>query len=175
MKTINLALQPVEGHLISITRNTINGWYEIEVGLPSSWVFDENNEIKCEILAEDKTGKLIKLSPKNQNIVIDDLITFVEIIINTNKKIAEKEEEFKLQMEEMKKGLEKKASAFFKELDELKENSFKKINDNFVKNIHKSDEDEKKIRKSKQPKVVSPTGETTITKTNTELLEIDKE
>jgi hypothetical protein len=118
---------------------------------------------------------MIKISPKNQNIVIDDLIAFFEIIINTNKKIAEKEEEFKLQMEEMKKGLEKKASAFFKELDELKENSFKKINDNFVKNIHKDNNDEKKLKKTRQPKVILSTGETSTTKTTTELLEIDKE
>jgi hypothetical protein len=175
MKTIELALQLVEGYLISITRNTVNGWYEIEIGIPNNWVFDENDEIKCEILAEDKSGKMIKISPKNQNIVIDDLIAFFEIIINTNKKIAEKEEEFKLQMEEMKKGLEKKASAFFKELDELKENSFKKINDNFVKNIHKDNNDEKKLKKTRQPKVILSTGETSTTKTTTELLEIDKE
>jgi uncharacterized protein with von Willebrand factor type A (vWA) domain len=175
MKTIELALQPVEGYLISITRNLMDGWYEIEIGIPNNWVFDENNEIKCEILAEDNKYKAIKISPKNRNIVIDDLIAFFEIIINTNKKIAEKEEEFKLQMEEMKKGLEKKASAFFKELDELKENSFKKINDNFVKNIHKDNDDEKKSKKTRQPKVISSTGETSTTKTTTELLEIDKE
>ena len=94
MKTVELALQPVDGYLVSIKRNTVNGWYELEVGLPVKWVFDENNEIKCEVLNKNDVGVLVKISPQNSNIVIDDLIQFVEVIIDTNQKIAEKEKEF---------------------------------------------------------------------------------
>jgi phenylalanyl-tRNA synthetase alpha subunit len=132
MKTIDSALQPIAGYLLSITRNTIDGWYEIEIGIPSSWVFDENDEIKCEILSKSDAGKLIKISPKNSDILIDDLVSFVQIIMETNKKIAEKEKQFTDKMEEMKMALEKEAKHFYTELDELKANSFKKINDTFV-------------------------------------------
>ena len=60
-------------------------------------------------------------------------------------KIAEKEKQFAIQMEEMKMNLEKQANEFYKELDELKENSFKKLNDSFVVEL-------KKESKAKKPK-----------------------
>lgn len=151
MKTIELALQNVTGFLMSITRNTVDGWYEIEVGIPDKWVFDENTEIRCEVLGEGNGGKLVKISPKKTDVSLDDLILFVEIIIETNHKIAEKEKQFTDRMEEMKKVLEKEASEYYKELDELRENSFKKSNDNFVQNLHSTDELPKQ-RKPRQPK-----------------------
>jgi uncharacterized protein with von Willebrand factor type A (vWA) domain len=129
----------------------MNGWYEIEIGLPNSWVFDDNNEIKCEIISKSDAGKLIKVVPKNEKIVIDDLISFVEIIIETNEKIAEKEKEFTNKMEQMKGMLESEAKKFYEELDELKSNSFKKHNDNFVKELQ-SCSGEKKQRRSKNSK-----------------------
>lgn len=158
MKPIELALEPVAGHLISITRDTLHGWYEIEIGLPSTWVFDENDEIACEVLSKNDSGKLIKISPKNEDVVIDDLITFVEIIIDTNKKIAEKEKQFTDRMQEMKGVLEKEAKKFYEELDELKINSFKNLNDNFVKALRP--EGEKKPRKPRTPKLPNSTGNT---------------
>jgi hypothetical protein len=161
MKEVESILAPITGYLVVISRNTLKGWYELEVGIPKNWVFNENNEIGIEVLDEDDNGKLIKIFPKNQSVVIDDLILFVEVVINTNKKIAEKEEEFKKQMEEMRKGLEKKAEEFFKELGELKENSFKKLNDKFVDELNQT----KKERKKRTPRVhpVSGDTETTIT------------
>lgn len=163
MKNISLGLEPVNGYLLSITRNTIKGWYEIEVGLPSTWVFDENNKINCELLNENDAGKLIKISPKKNDVLIDDLISFVEIIIHTNKKIAEKELQFSNKMQEMKGLLEKEAKTFYKELEEIKINSFKNINESFAKNLNKP-------RKPRTTKVkVNPSQVP-----NNELLELDE-
>jgi len=133
MGEIDLALQPINGYLISIIRNTVDGWYELEIGLPASWVFDENEKISCEILVEEDAGKIIKIAPKKTNILIDDLIKFVGIIIQTNEKIAEKEKEFTDKMEDMKKRLELEAKKFYEELDDLKESSFKKISEKTTK------------------------------------------
>lgn len=144
MKIIEEALQPTDGYINLFKRDTLHGWWEIEIGIPRTWVFDENDEIKCEILTQNEIGKLIKVSPRNSDIVIDDLVKFVEIIIQTNQKIAEKEKEFTDKMEEMKKQLEEEAKHFYQELDELKASSFKKINDNFVK--------EKKETRGRKPK-----------------------
>jgi len=144
MKAIESALEPITGYLISISRNTVNGWYEMEVGIPKGWVFNENKEIKCEVISEPEGGKIIKISPKNSKTVIDDLVLFVEIIIETNAKIAEKEKEFTNKMEEMKGVLEKEAKKFYEELDELKENSFKNLNANFEKSMRGEDTEEKK-------------------------------
>jgi hypothetical protein len=170
MKTIELALESTNGYINSFTRNTVEGWWELEVGLPKTWVFDENDEITYEILQQNDVGKLIKVSPKNQDIVIDDLITFVEIIIDTNKKIAEKEKQFTDRMQEMKGVLEKEAKKFYEELDELKVNSFRNLNDNFVKALRP--EGEKKPRKPRTKRVNGLPNASGDTKTETETIEL---
>lgn len=135
MKTIETALSKVDGYLISISRDTVKGWYEIEIGLPAGWVFDENDKIGCEVLIDEDEGKLIRISSKVEDIVIDDLIGFLEIIIETNERIAVKEKQFTDKMEEMKRELEEKARNYYKELDDLKDESFKKVGDEFVESL----------------------------------------
>ena len=162
MKTIELALESTTGYVNSFVRNTAEGWWEVEIGLPKGWVYDENNKIGCEIVFENEIGKLIRVFPKKKDVVIDDLIAFVEIIILTNEKIAEKEKQFKDKMQEMKGLLEKEAKSFYQELDELKENSFKNLNNAFAKNLDKP----KTLRKPRTTKSDSDT--TTETKTVTE-------
>lgn len=149
MKPIESALQPTNGYINSFIRNTQEGWWELEVGLPKTWVFDENDKIGCTVIFENEVGKLIRVFPKKQGIVIDDLNSFVEIIIATNKKITEKEKQFINKMQEMKNALEKEAQKFYEELDALKENSFKNLNAAFVKNLQ---DKEKKPRKLYQRK-----------------------
>jgi len=163
MKAVESALESISGNFKSLYRNPMEGWYELEVGIPKNWVFNENDEIGVEVISENEIGKLLKIFPKNSNVVADDLILFVGIVIHTNKRIAEKEEEFKSQMEEMRKGLERKASEFFKELDDLKENSFKKLNDNFVDGLTEV----KKVRKKRTPKVPKEDTPHTFTGTTT--------
>ena len=154
MGTINSILEPITGYLISITRNTIDGWYEIEIGVPKGWVLDENKEIKCEVINENENGKLIKISPKNNKIIVDDLIAFVQIIIQTNGKIAEKEKEFTVKMQKMKGTLEEEAKKFYEELDELKINSFKNINVKFEKSLNSDEKIETRGRKKKNEIIV---------------------
>ena len=151
MKIIEEALNPIDGYLISIARDTVKGWYEIEIGLPATWVFDENKKIGCEVLIDSDEGKLIKVFPKNHDIVIDDLVGFVEIIIHTNQKIAEKEKEFTDKMEVMKGLLEKEVKQFYTELDELKEVSFKKVGENFVESLRETKAKRGRPKGSKKP------------------------
>jgi len=135
MKPIQAALAPTDGYIKSFSRNTVEGWWEVEIGLPINWVYDENVKIGCEIVFENEVGKLVKVYPKKIDVVLDDLIAFVEIIIATNERIAEKEKQFTDKMQEMKGILEDEAKKFYQELDELKENSFKKNNANFAKTL----------------------------------------
>lgn len=148
MKEVESILEPISSNFISLTRNPMKGWFELEIGIPNTWVFDANKEIDVEIVNETEVGKVIKIVPKNGNVVVDDVILFARIIISTNRKIAEKEQDLKNQLEEMKRGMEKKAGSFFKELDELKENAFKKLNDNFVDELT----GKKRLRKKRTPK-----------------------
>jgi len=127
MKTINIALEKISGNLLSITRNTEFGWYELEIGIPATWAFKDNNDIACIIITETERGKILKISPKFENIVIDDLVSFVEVIIETNKKIVERENDFLRKIESIKLLLEDELSKHNVELDELKETSFLKL------------------------------------------------
>lgn len=153
MSVVHDILNLLEGYLISIKRNTVDGWYELEVGLPAKWVYDENNQIKCEVVANDKEYTLLKIMPKNQKVTVDDLINFFHIVIETNEKIARKEEEFKNRMEKIKKDLEGEAKKFYEELDSLKENSFKNVNEDFVKKLQKTKQsDSNKRGRGRPPK-----------------------
>jgi hypothetical protein len=172
MKPVETAFEPVNGYISSITRNTINGWYEIEIGIPKGWVFDENKEIKCEIITELAEGKIIKISPKSDKTVIDDILLFIGVIVETNRKIAEKEKEFTNKMEEMKNVLEQEAKKFYTELDALKENSFKNLNANYEKSLGDEESEEKKRHRrtkaemelaKKEAGLISTSGDTETT------------
>ena len=151
MKPVESALTPSNGYINSFTRNTQEGWWEIEVGLPASWVFDENSKIGCETTFDNEIGKLIRVFPKENDIVVDDLIDFIEVIISINEKIAEKEKQFTDKMQEMKSVLEQEAQKFYKELDELKENSFKKKSENTIK----KSKPKRKPRTSKKTNIIN--------------------
>ena len=163
MKTIEAILDPISSYLISITRNPMEGWYEMEIGIPKGWVFNENKEIKCEVLSEEEAGKLVKIFPKNSDIVIDDLVAFIVVIIATNKKIADKEKEFTDKMAAMRNTLEKEQQNISKSLDEL--------NAEFEKSLHPESDEKKRHRRTKTEieaeKLISNTDGNTIHTNNT--------
>jgi hypothetical protein len=154
MKIIESTLEPLDGYLFSMDRNTEEGRYELKVGIPKKWAFNENNEIGVEIISDLETGKLLKIYSKKSNISIDDLFLFVKIIIGTNIKIAEKEAEFQLQLLKMRESFENQTKDFYKELDELKENSFKNVNDKSVTEIGIETKKEKRGRPPKDNSVI---------------------
>lgn len=169
MKTIESLLEPITGYLISITRNAMEGWYEMQIGIPKGWVFNENKEIKCEVLNEVEGGKIIKITPKNPDIVIDDLVSFVGIIMETNKKIAEKEKEFTDRMTAMKENLEKEVKAYYEELDKMRENSFNNRNADFEKSLRPESEEKKhRFRRTKAEMEAEKAAKTVITSGTTE-------
>lgn len=172
MKPIQSALAPTDGYITSFVRNTVEGWWEIEVGLPAGWVYDENSKIGCDVLVENEVGMMIRVFPKVDGVVIDDLVAFVEIVIETNEKIAVKEKEFTDRIQKMKDVLEEEAIHFYEELDELKENSFQKNNSEFDKSLGKTKpkptpkatvpEKPKTVRKPRAPR--TPKAKTTSIK-----------
>jgi nitrate reductase NapAB chaperone NapD len=125
MDRLEKLLEPLEGVLITISRNTVEGWYELEIGVPAKWAIVGNPMVNCEIVGESEEGKLIVVSPTKQDIGLDTLVDFVKMLIKTNKKIAEKEALFAAKMANIKKDLQEEASQFYRELDEMRENSFK--------------------------------------------------
>jgi len=154
METIDSILQPITGYLLSIIRNTEHGCYELEIGLPAAWVFKENEEIECIVTSESENGRIIKISPKYIDVTVDNLVDFVKIIISTNKKIADKEEEFKKKIEEIKSLVEVEVNKHKVDLDELKEISFKKLGQS--SSVNASEVETTKMKKAKLPKAKLP-------------------
>lgn len=127
MGVVQEALKPIEDYLISTTRNTIEGWYEIEIGIPSQWAISSNSIISCTIIEENEVGKYVKITPLSPEADIDRLYAFVELVIKVNEKISEKEALFEKRKQEMKKMFEDEALEFYKELDDMKELTLKPI------------------------------------------------
>lgn len=122
--TIHSILENIDGYLISIKRNTETSMYELEVGFRKNWVFKSTDDIECEVLVESDGGTLLTISGKHDEVIIDDLIEFVNKVIETNRRITEMQEKFEREMEEEKEKLAEKVMEFEASLDEVKENSF---------------------------------------------------
>ena len=120
-------LKPLEGYLISIVRDTVNGWYFIEMGLPKDWSYDSNDIIVCDVINEDEVGRLLKISPKISEVTIDNLIQFATLLIETNMRVAERERKFQERLKEMKRSFEEETASFYQELEDLKKSSFNDI------------------------------------------------
>lgn len=125
MGNIQKGFKPIEGYLISMERDTVNGWYYLKIGLPKGWVYKGNDIIECEVTQKNDAGQLINIKPKNESITVDELIAFVSLIIQTNNKIVEKEQEFVNKIKRVKEELEAEKEDFYKDLEKLRENTFK--------------------------------------------------
>jgi len=126
-KLINEILTPLHGYLLSVERNVENASYIVNMGIPASWTYKETNVIECEVVATSDKGTLLKIFGKNENIVIDDLIEYCRIIIETNVKVQKMQEEFDKKMVEMKEKLIQEQRSFLDKLDEMKDKSFHEI------------------------------------------------
>ena len=127
MKVLERILEKIDGYLMGIERNTDTGNYELTVGIPADWVYKDGDNIGFEVIKESKVGTLLKIFSKKDNVVIDDLIEFVNIVIDTNKKIVEMQEEFEMKLAETRKKLEDEVLGFEEMMEKVKEESFKSI------------------------------------------------
>lgn len=123
-KTVHDILEQIDGYLISIKRNIDTSMYELEVGFRKNWVFKSTEDIECDIKVESDNGTLLTISGKHDEVTIDDLIEFVNKVIETNRKITEMQEKFEREMEAEKEKLAEKVMEFEASLDEVKETSF---------------------------------------------------
>jgi hypothetical protein len=127
MKLLEKALNNIDGYLLSIERDAMKGKYELKVGIPKDWVYESTEKVECEVIQTTKQGDLIKIVALEDDIVIDDLIEFVNIIIATNHQIAEMQEKHKKGQEEAVKKMEEEEAMFMEEIENMAKNSFKNM------------------------------------------------
>ena len=128
MKQLEKILSSVDGYLISIKRDTENGYYVLEVGLPPKWKYKSKDDIECETVFDTEDGVLLKIFPKKETVAVDDLIEFLSKIIEFNNDLLIKEEEFNKEIANVKEDLEKKIQTFYDGLDSFKNSFFTELN-----------------------------------------------
>ena len=147
MKVLEKILKNLDGYLISIKRNIETGKYELEIGIPINWIFKSNDLVECEVLHESDKGTLAKVKSIKDDVGIDDLVNYVNVIVQTNKSIEKKREEFNKQLEEEKKKLEEDIISFEEEIQSMQEKSFLLINNE--NDFEEEDEQEEVLKKIK--------------------------
>jgi len=124
MGIIQDTFKSIDGYLISIERDTENGWYFLKVGIPIDWVFKGNKSIACDVIQESELGKIVNVKPKKNGITVDDLVEFISLIERTNAIIVEKQKEIDERLTEAKEALKIEMEEKLGELENLKEESF---------------------------------------------------
>jgi hypothetical protein len=125
MQSLDSVLKPLSNNLILIRKNLDNNQYEIEMGIPKDWIFEKNNNIDCEVLGENENGKLIKIMPLNEKVLIDNLIIFAEKIVMVNEEIEKQKVEFEKKMEETRITLINQFMEFHNDMEKKITLSFK--------------------------------------------------
>lgn len=154
--SIEESLNHVDGYLIAIKRNVQNGQYELEVGIPKNWVYKATQEIDFEMIHQTKQGDIIRIFALDENIIVDDLIQYVKIIIETNEEIAKMQEEFEEQMKKAKQELENQFKSFYDQIEEKKDHSFETIKKKQMeanKKMKKKNKDNKEFEKEIEEKL----------------------
>jgi len=124
-KTLDKILKKLDGYLVSIERNLDTDMYELKVGFRKNWVYKSTDDIECDVIIEAETGSVAIISGKHEEVVIDDLVDFVNKVIDTNKKITQMQEEFEDKLEEQKQLIADQILQFEEEIEEMRETSFK--------------------------------------------------
>lgn len=132
MSVINDKIKPIDQYLIEISKNTVTDLFELKIGIPYSWEYKSNKKIDCEVLLENEenNGKILKIFPLDDKIIIDDLIDYAVVIVNTNAKIVEMQEKFNKEIEKTKITLEGKIKEFMGDIDDYKKNAFENLFEN---------------------------------------------
>lgn len=147
---IEKKLNQIEEYLLSIKRNLDDSCYELEVGFRKNWAYKSTKNIECEVINEGSNGCLVKIVPKHSEVTVDDLITYVERVIETNKKITKMEEEMEKKLAERKKELEDEICKYQEELENFKKRSLSDEEDIEEKNGDENEENSDKENTEKK-------------------------
>jgi hypothetical protein len=143
MRAVEKALHKLEGRIAQIKRNPNTAKYEIQVAFPKNWHFQSTKNFELENILGSENGVLLNLSTSSDEISIDDMLDYIQQIVDTNEAIEREEKALEEQMEAEKKAIEKKFLESYKKIQKMKEQGLK------------SKQSSKTTRK-KQPKKTTP-------------------
>ena len=124
MGTIEKILKKLDSYLYTIKRDTVKGWYVLEMGIPTSWTYKSTGKIECEETASTEKMAMVQINPTEVNVSIDDLLNFaIQITIN-NKKIEKMRNDFEKKMSEIKEQLAEEYEKFEDEIEDMEDGLF---------------------------------------------------
>ena len=126
MRTVERILSKLDSYLYTIKRDTKNGWYVVEIGIPASWTYKSNSKIECKELGGNEKSILVQINPLDDNVSIDSLLEFAIQVVNNNKKIEKMREDFELKMNDIKVKLNEEYEKFEDEIENIEDNLFDK-------------------------------------------------
>ena len=126
MRAVERILNKLDSYLYTIKRDTKNGWYVLEIGIPASWTYKPTNKIECNELGGNEKSVMVKINPLEDDVSVDSLLDFAVQLVNNNKKIEKMREDFELKMNDIKVKLEEEYEKFEDEIENIEENLFDK-------------------------------------------------
>ena len=141
MRTVERILSKLDSYLYTIKRDTKNGWYVLEIGIPASWTYKSNSKIECKELGGNKKSVLVQINPIEDDVPVDTLLDFAIQLVNNNKKIEKMREDFELKMKDIKVQLNEEYEKFENEIENIEDNLFDKENTK-PKNVEVKEETE---------------------------------
>ena len=124
MGAVDKVLTKLDSYLYTIKRDTVKGWYVLEVGIPTSWTYKSTSKIECDEIGATEKMAMIKINPTEKDVLIDDLLLFATQIVSNNKKIEKMREDFENKMKEIKEKLAEEYEKFEDEIDEIEDGLF---------------------------------------------------
>jgi len=126
MRTIERILSKLDSYLYTIKRDTKNGWYVLEIGVPASWTYKSTNIIECKELGGNEKSVLVQINPTEKGVSVDSLLDFAVQVVNNNKKVEKMREDFELKMNDIKVKLEEEYEKFEDEIENIEDSLFEK-------------------------------------------------
>lgn len=132
MRAVEKILNKLDSYLYSIKRDTIRGWYVLEVGIPVKWTHKSTSKISSEEVGNNEKMKMIKINPNEEydgDVCIDELLDYANQIIVNNKKIEDMRASFEKKMEQIAEKLEEEYERFEEEIEEIEEGLYEEKNE----------------------------------------------
>lgn len=116
--------QDVEEWFWKLEYNPELNSYELYLGIPTDWVYNEKSEgVTIELIHELELNSIIKISYTDEDLTVDDVIDTAKQLISKNRELEKRKESHRLEMENLKNILIEKEKNFLEYVDKVKDNS----------------------------------------------------
>lgn len=135
--------QDVEDWFWKLEFNPESLSYELYLGIPNDWVYSEKNGlIDIELIHQLEENSIVKVSSKDDDVSIDDIIDTAKALISKNQELEKRKQQHKEEMENLAKILVEKEKSFLEYVDTVKENTLKStdtVNDAVINAVEKAE------------------------------------